>query len=190
MPIYCAGWGCLSNLSARVVRRYPGGPVADPIRAGGERPHKTGSQFDPFRTTGRHALASYTQQGMNVLSILFKTSRFNLSKVEAHFINPCCFGEDLAAWLRVKLIDRNIEVFQPYQEDWGWELLAKNGSDSYYLCMSGNSDESNTNRDEGEWRIIVEKRRSIWQRLRGNVARIIEELLSSESTIRDVHREE
>jgi hypothetical protein len=143
-------------------------------------------------------LPAYTQQVMNALSILFKTSRFNLSKVGEHFINPCCFGEDLAAWLRVKLVDRNIEVFQPYQEDWGWELPAKDGSDSYYLCMSGNSDESSTNREEGEWRIIVEKRRSIWQRLHGNgkivaddrMVRIIEELLSSESTIRDVHREE
>jgi hypothetical protein len=103
---------------------------------------------------------------MNSLDILFKTSRFNLSKVGEHFINPCCFGEDLAAWLRTKLSDRSIEVRQPYQEDWGWELPAKQGSDSYYLCMSGNSDNS-ANKDEGEWRIIVEKRRSIWHRVSG-----------------------
>ena len=111
-----------------------------------------------------------------------------------HFINPCCFGEDLAAWLRIKLVDKNIEVFEPYQEDWGWELPAKHGSDSYYLCMSGNSDGSSTNEDEGEWRIIVEKRRSIWQRLRGDgkiaaddrMARIIEEFLSGEPAVRGV----
>ena len=135
---------------------------------------------------------------MNALDILFKTSRFNLSKVGEHFINPCCFGEDLAAWLRMKLIDRNIEAFEPYQEDWGWELPANHGSDSYYLCMSGNADRSSTNEDEGEWRIIVEKRRSIWQRLRGEgkiaaddrMARIIEEILSREPAIRGVQREE
>src|SRR5438132_147920 len=135
---------------------------------------------------------------MNALDILFKTNRFNLSKVGEHFINPCCFGEDLAAWLRIKLVDKNIEVFEPYQEDWGWELPAKHGSDSYYLCMSGNSDGSSTNEDEGEWRIIVEKRRSIWQRLRGDgkiaaddrMARIIEEILSGEPAVRGVHREE
>ena len=115
-----------------------------------------------------------------------------------HFINPCCFGEDLAAWLRIKLVDRKIEVFEPYQEDWGWELPAKHGSDSYYLCMSGNADGSSTNEDEGEWRIIVEKRRSICQRLRGKgkiaaddrMARIIEEILSDEPAIRGIHREE
>ena|SRR5438445_13396124 len=64
----------------------------------------------------------------------------------------------------------------------------------YYLCMSGNSDGSSTNEDEGEWRIIVEKRRSIWQRLRGDgkiaaddrMARIIEEFLSGEPAVRGV----
>src|SRR5438874_2332679 len=105
---------------------------------------------------------------MNALHILFKTNRFNLSKVGDHFINPCCFGEDLAAWLRVKLIERKIAVPRLYQEDWGWELQANRGPDSYYLCMSGNADGSSMNVDEGEWRIIVEKRRSLWQRLSGN----------------------
>ena len=77
---------------------------------------------------------------MNALRILFKTNRFNLSKVGEHFINPCCFGEDLAVWLRIKLSERNVEVREPYQEDWGWELPAMQESDSYYLCMSGNAD--------------------------------------------------
>jgi len=104
---------------------------------------------------------------MNALHILFRTSRFNLSKVGEHFINPCCFGEDFALWLRERLIERRIEVRQAYQEDWGWELPVMQGSDSYHLCMSGNSDESSANMDEGEWRIIVEKARSIGQRLRG-----------------------
>jgi len=55
---------------------------------------------------------------MNALHILFRTGRFNLSKVGEHFINPCCFGEDLAAWLRVKLVEKGVEARQPYQEDW------------------------------------------------------------------------
>jgi hypothetical protein len=61
---------------------------------------------------------------MNALRILFKTNRFNLSKVGEYSINPYCFGEDLAAWLRIKLSERDVEVREPYQEDWGWKLPA------------------------------------------------------------------
>ena len=95
---------------------------------------------------------------MNALRILFRTNRFNLSKVGAHFINPCCFGEDLAAWLRVQLTELGIQTREPYQEDWGWELPAKLPSGSYLLCMSGNSDESDAGKDDGEWGITVGKR--------------------------------
>lgn len=135
---------------------------------------------------------------MNASHIVFRTNRFNLSKGGEHFINSCCFGEDLAAWLRTKLIERGVEANLPYQEDWGWELPAMLGSNSYYLCMSGNSDKSSTNLDEGEWRIMVEKRRSFGQRLRGpskitandEMMRTIEELLRAEPTMGEVHREE
>ena len=132
---------------------------------------------------------------MNALHILFRSNRFNLSKVGEHFINPCCFGEDLAAWLRPKLAVKNIETATPNQEDWGWELPAKCEGDFYYLCVSGNAD--NPGNDEGEWRIVVEKRRSIWERLtgRGKIAaddplvRLVEETLSQEPVIRNVQRE-
>ena len=135
---------------------------------------------------------------MSSLDILFRTARFNLSNVGEHFINPCCFGEDLAAWLRTKLIERGCEARQPYQEDWGWELPATHRIDSYYLCLSGNSDGSSTNKDEGEWRIIVEKRRSVGQRLTGagkiaendKMVTTIEEILRRQPTIREVHLEE
>ena len=127
----------------------------------------------------------------------FRSSNFNLSKVRKHFINPCCFGEDLAAWLVPKLAVRNIQTAKPYQEDWGWELPATCGNDAYYLCMSGNADNSGAPKDEGEWNIIVEKRRSFWQRLTGKgrivtddpLVRLIEEILIDEPTIRNLHRE-
>ena len=134
---------------------------------------------------------------MNALRILFKTNRFNLSKVGEHFINPCCFGEDLAAWLRIKFSERGALVRDPYQEDWGWELPVTHQGDSYYLCLSGNSDESSANRDEGEWGIIVEKKRSIAQRLRGlgkitandKLVQTLQEILAAEPAFREIHRE-
>lgn len=132
---------------------------------------------------------------MNALHILFRSDRFNLSKVGEHFINPCWFGEDLAAWLRPKLAEKKIETGPPYLEDWGWELPATKRPDSYYLCMSGNAD--NPGNDEGEWRIIVEKRRWIWERLTGEgkilagdaVVTLIEQILSNEPAIKNLRRE-
>ena len=135
---------------------------------------------------------------MNALDLLFRTDRFNLSKVGEHFINPCCFGEDLAAWLGLKLRDKGVDVCGPYQEDWGWELPVSKGDDAYYLCMSGNTDEDPTNPDQGEWRIIIEKRRSIRQRLagKGKITRddgmlaLVREVLSSEADISGIHVEQ
>ena len=134
---------------------------------------------------------------MNALHILFRSSHFNLCKVGRQFINPCCFGEDLAAWLIPKLALKNIETAKPYQEDWGWELPASCGKEAYYLCISGNANNSGEPKNEGEWRIICDKRRSFWQQLTGKgrivtndpLVTLIEEILINEPTIRDVHRE-
>jgi hypothetical protein len=62
--------------------------------------------------------------------------------------------------------------------------------------MSGNADVSGN--DEGEWGIIVEKRRSMWERLTGKgkianedaVVKLIEQILFNEPSIRNVHRED
>jgi hypothetical protein len=136
---------------------------------------------------------------MNARDILFRTKRFNLSTAKGHFINPDCFGEDLAAWLRDKLTERGIDVPHLGQEDWGWYLKVKLKKEFYFLGMNGIPIETNENhKDFGEWRIIVKKNRSIGQWL-GNRAKIsaddmmlvlIEEILRAESDFTDVHHEE
>jgi len=35
--------------------------------------------------------------------ITVETDMFEHREVKAHFINPCCFGEDFAAWLREQI---------------------------------------------------------------------------------------
>lgn len=98
---------------------------------------------------------------------LFSTDRFNLSKVKEHFINPCCFGEDLASWLHERLQIVGLTVDEPGQEDFGWYLGARLGADRYLLTISGNPDEENQTTNRGEWRISVEKHRSFWERITG-----------------------
>ena len=135
---------------------------------------------------------------MNALHMVFRTGHFNLSQVGAHFINPCCFGEDLTTWLGDRLREKGIEARKPYQEDWGWELPVNNRGQKYYLCVSGNADGAPANRDEGEWRVIVEKRRSIRERFTGKgkitlddgMLVLLREILMSDTSIRDIHLED
>ena len=132
---------------------------------------------------------------MNAFHLLFKTDRFNLSRVGKHFINPCCFGEDLAAWLQGQLLEQGVQASAPGQEDWGWYVRAKNGNDSYLLCMSGNSENETT--DFGKWRIIVVKKRSLWKRVSGGgkiaaddaMLNMIEGILAKQLDFQDLHRE-
>jgi len=71
-------------------------------------------------------------QPRKVFRMLEAGSANHLSKIGKHFVNRCCFGEDLAAWLRIKLADNGVEVGPPGQEDWGWYLQATYGGDSIY----------------------------------------------------------
>jgi hypothetical protein len=51
----------------------------------------------------------------------FRSSAFNTSEPQPHFINPNCFGDDLARWLIGHLRALAVEVDNvPRQEDFGW----------------------------------------------------------------------
>jgi hypothetical protein len=131
------------------------------------------------------------------VDILFDTNRFNLSEVKPHFINPCCFGEDLAAWLRAKLIERAIPTIEPGQEDWGWYVEARIGDANYFIGVGGNPDESARDPNEGEWRIIIEKHRRLLDKITGRnkespdepMFDVIEEILRAEPDFGNVRRE-
>jgi hypothetical protein len=99
--------------------------------------------------------------------ILFETSRFNLTEVKPHFINDCCFGEDLARWLREMLIAVGMTVIEPAQEDWGWYIEASHDGQSYFIGIGGNAEEGAADTNQGQWRISIEKHRSLKQKLTG-----------------------
>jgi hypothetical protein len=97
--------------------------------------------------------------------LTFETCRFNLSEEGEHFINPCCFGEDLGAWMAAELRNVGYEVREPGQEDWGWYLLPEREGKKYFVAINGLSSEDQANPNQGEWRIVVQKRRGLLQRL-------------------------
>jgi hypothetical protein len=129
--------------------------------------------------------------------ILFETSRFNVSEPKEHFINPCCFGEDSVAWLREKLVERGVQASAPGQEDWGWYLQAKWGKDSYFVGLGGYLKENAASKNDGKWRVMIEKHQSIWDRLCHKnkisedepILAIIETIFRAEPDIRQVRRE-
>ena len=131
------------------------------------------------------------------LDILFDTDRFNLSEPKEQFINPCCFGDDLATWLRARLLERGIPTIEPGQEDWGWYIESKLGGDSYFIGMGGTVEESAPDSNRGEWRIMVEKRRSLWEKLSGKnkislndpIFAVIRNVLERENDFKDIRCE-
>lgn len=130
----------------------------------------------------------------NRVDFLFRTGRFNLSKVGDHFINECCFGEDLVAWLLDKVTAGGYTADEPYQEDWGWEVEFRRGSEKYFVGASGTSDEETARPDYGEWRVFVEQRLSIKDRLlrrtyENALAAEIEKILSAEPDFEAVRRD-
>jgi hypothetical protein len=72
-------------------------------------------------------------------SIMIETDLFEHREVKPHFINPCCFGEDFARWLRQEFLcgpELGFEFSEPLQEDYGWGLWISRGKDRFWVALS------------------------------------------------------
>lgn len=72
-------------------------------------------------------------------AITIETDMFEHREVKRHFINPCCFGEDFAAWLKGELSALGAQGFafsDSIQEDYGWGFWASHGKDRFWIAMS------------------------------------------------------
>jgi len=55
--------------------------------------------------------------------VTFESTAFNMTEPKDYFINPCCFGDDVAAWLIRELRREGMGTDdKPRQEDFGWYL--------------------------------------------------------------------
>jgi hypothetical protein len=122
------------------------------------------------------------------IDLIFSTDRFNMSAPQEYFINDCCYGDDAACWFVERLREHGLTVAEPNQEDWGWYFDAHCDSASYFVGVGGNSDDEASSRNRGEWRLMVQKRRSLWEKLSGanrlskhdGFIGILKEILSNE----------
>ena len=72
-------------------------------------------------------------------SITVETDLFEHRLVKPHFINPCCFGEDFAAWLireLAPLTQSRFRFSEPMQEDYGWGFWSWFGKDRFWIALS------------------------------------------------------
>lgn len=72
-------------------------------------------------------------------SITVETDLFEHREVKPHFINPCCFGEDFAAWLKEhlsSLANSGFSFSDIIQEDYGWGFWARRGKDPFWVALS------------------------------------------------------
>jgi hypothetical protein len=72
--------------------------------------------------------------------ITIESEVFEHRAVKPHFINftTCCFGEDLAVWLKQQLLPlatAGFEISDPIQEDYDGALATK-GRDPFWIALS------------------------------------------------------
>ncbi|HEX4301458.1 MAG TPA: hypothetical protein VHZ78_01600 [Rhizomicrobium sp.] len=91
-------------------------------------------------------------------ALFITTDMFETVTPGANFINPRCFGEDFAVWLKARLAERAVESGAPIQEDWGWALLARQGGGAFTISI-GVMDEG-IGRSLAEWRVGIDYEKS------------------------------
>lgn len=87
--------------------------------------------------------------------VVFKTDQFNSSESKDYFINPGCFGDDLAKWLKEELSKRGHDCPEdPGQEDFGWYLNFAINNEPFCAVIGFRPiDDSG----DGEWIIELER---------------------------------
>ena len=128
--------------------------------------------------------------------VTFRSDVFNRTDVRPNFINPCCFGEDLADWLIKRLTNPQLTVAtEPCQEDWGWEMFVTCNNRRFFIGIGQYGIEG-----ELGWLCFVQSRLPFFKKWFGTtdvqeqqqVCAAFHSVLASAPEIRDIrwHKEE
>lgn len=106
---------------------------------------------------------------------IFDSDAFNLTEPKDYFINPICFGDDLALWLLGKLEERDFVIDKkPGQEDFGWYILYEVDGIPYCVVIGGY--------EETRWWIEIERHLGFLGSLTGGRKRNI-----SDAAVKAIH---
>jgi hypothetical protein len=90
--------------------------------------------------------------------VTFESAAFNMAEPKEYFINPCCFGDDVAKRLISELRKQGVETDEkPGQEDFGWYLNFRMNTGHTFVIGHRPNGES----EAGTWIGWLERRRSL-----------------------------
>jgi hypothetical protein len=118
--------------------------------------------------------------------VTFESTAFNMAEPKDYFINPCCFGDDLAKWLIDELRKQGLETDdEPGQEDFGWYLNFETADISHTFVI-GHRPTGET--EAGTWFGVIERNRVFFRRrgIQPSAVDAIHRILSTSPLIRDV----
>ena len=116
----------------------------------------------------------------------FESDAFNTTVEKDTFVNPGCFGDDLARWLMNSLRARGIVTSsEPGAEDFGWFMTFELPAGTHCCVVAHRPGEEN---EPGQWLVSIERHRGFWASVFGgrrrdispNSVRHIHEILSSD----------
>ena len=122
--------------------------------------------------------------------VTFLSNAFNRTEERENFINPHCFGEDLARWMIPRFTDTHLTVEpEPCQEDWGWEAFVTCDGKGFIVGIGPYELDG-----ELGWLCFVESRSPLYKKLVGatdaseqqRVCAAVHSVLASAPEIRDI----
>jgi len=97
--------------------------------------------------------------------VTFKSLSFNTTEPKDYFINPYCFGDDVAKWIMQRLKRIGISTSnEPGQEDFGWYFNFELPDATYCLVVGYRPGETNK---DGLWVCQIERHRGLVASLLG-----------------------
>lgn len=87
--------------------------------------------------------------------VSFRSARFEYKEPKPYFINPNCFGEDVAGWLVTELRRVGFTVDEPIQEDYGWGFWTKINLYPFWTAISLIESENEVAPETPEWYLSV-----------------------------------
>ncbi len=83
--------------------------------------------------------------------VTFESSLFNTSEPKEYFINPCCYGEDVAKWLVEQLRAKGYEAGGTLgQEDFGWYFTFRMSGTEYCFVIGHRPKQKDAEEDKEE----------------------------------------